>query len=177
MEVFLLAAESFFTTGRGGMVNRYDYMYGSPFLRPTDYYMFSPYGYGYPWWRYNSLGQSTRYNAQNVVLFSFDSSGKINWSNVINKNQFDDETDAFIGYAMVNTGDQLHFLFNQQEKRVQLLSDQSISPAGQVVRNPTLKNLDKGYDFMPRYGKQIGIRQIVFPCMYRNYLCFARLDF
>ncbi len=174
---FLLAAESFFTTGRGGMVNRYDYMYGSPFLRPTDYYMFSPYGYGYPWWRYNSLGQSTRYNAQNVVLFSFDSSGKINWSNVINKNQFDDETDAFIGYAMVNTGDQLHFLFNQQEKRVQLLSDQSISPAGQVVRNPTLKNLDKGYDFMPRYGKQIGIRQIVFPCMYRNYLCFARLDF
>jgi hypothetical protein len=174
---FLLAAESFFTTGRGNAYNRYDYLYGSPFLRPMDYYMFSPFGYGYPWWRYNTLGQSMRYNAQNVVLFSFDSTGKINWSNVINKNQYDDETDAFIGYAMVNMGDQLHFLFNQQEKRLQLLTDQSISPTGKIVRNPTLKNLDKGYDFMPRHGKQIGSRQIVFPCMYRNYLCFARLDF
>ncbi|MCW3108846.1 MAG: hypothetical protein JWQ09_3352 [Segetibacter sp.] len=173
---FLLAAESFFSTGRGGNLNRYDYMYGSPFLRPMDYYMFSPYGYGYPWYRYNSLGQSTRYNAQNIAVFSFDSTGTMSWSNVLNKNQYDDETDAFIGYSLLNTGDQLHFLFNQQEKRLQLLSDQSISPAGQVTRNPTLKNLDQGYDFMARYGKQVGSRQIIFPCMYRNYLCFARLD-
>jgi hypothetical protein len=173
---FLLSAESFFSTGRGGAYNRYDYMYGSPFLRPMDYYMFSPYGYGYPWYRYNSFGQSVRYNAQNIAVFSFDSTGKISWSNVLNKNQYDDETDAFIGYSLVNTGDQLHFLFNQQERRMQLLTDQSISPDGQVTRNPTLKNLDQGYDFMARYGKQIGSRQIIFPCMYRNYLCFARLD-
>lgn len=173
---FLVAAESFFSTGRGGNFNRYDYMYGSPFLRPMDYYMFNPYGYGYPWYRYNSLGQSTRYNAQNIAVFSFDSSGTMSWSNVLNKNQYDDETDAFIGYSLLNTGDQLHFLFNQQEKRLQLLTDQSISPSGQVTRNPTLKNLDQGYDFMARYGKQVGGRQIIFPCMYRNYLCFARLD-
>lgn len=173
---FLLAAESFFSTGRGGIMNRYDYMYGSPFLRPMDYYSFSPYGYGYPWYRYNNLGQSTRYNAQNIAVFSFDSSGSMSWSNILNKNQYDDETDAFIGYSLLNTGDQLHFLFNQQEKRMQLLSDQSISPSGQLTRNPTLKNLDQGYDFMARYGKQVGSRQIIFPCMYRNYLCFARLD-
>ena len=140
---FLLAAESFFSTGRGGAMNRYDYMYGSPFLRPMDYYMFSPYGYGYPWYRYNSLGQSTRYNAQNIAVFSFDSTGKMGWSNVLNKNQYDDETDAFIGYSLLNTGDQIHFLFNQQERRMRLLSDQSISPSGQVTRNPTLKNLDQ----------------------------------
>jgi hypothetical protein len=175
---FLLAAESFFSTGRGGGLNRYDYMYGSPFLRPMDYYMFSPYGYGYgyPWYRYNSFGQSVRYNAQNIAVFSFDSTGNVSWSNVLNKNQYDDETDAFIGYSVLNTGDQLHFLFNQQERRMQLLTDQSLSPSGQVTRNPTLKNLDQGYDFMARYGKQIGSRQIIFPCMYRNYLCFARLD-
>ena len=173
---FLLSAESFFSTGRGGNFNRYDYLYGSPFLRPMDYYMFNSYGYGYPWYRYNSLGQSTRYNAQNIAVFSFDSSGKISWSNVLNKNQYDDETDAFIGYSLLNTGDQLHFLFNQQERRMQLLSDQSISPTGQVTRKPTLKNLDQGYDFMARYGKQIGSRQMIFPCLYRNYLCFARLD-
>lgn len=173
---FLLSAESFFSTGRGGIYNRYNYLYGSPFLHPMDYYMFSPYGYGYPWYRYNSFGQSVRYNAQNIAVFSFDSTGKISWSNVLHKNQYDDETDAFIGYSLLNTGDQLHFLFNQQERRAQLLTDQSISPTGKVTRNPTLKNLDRGYEFMARYGKQTGLRQIIFPCLYRNYLSFARLD-
>jgi hypothetical protein len=173
---FLVAAESFFTTGRGGGYNRSDYLYNSPFIRPMDYYFFSPYSYSYPWSRWNSFNQITRYHAQNIAVFSFDASGKLNWNKVINKTQYDDETDAFIGYQLVNTGDQLHFLFNQQEKRLLLLSDQSIAPNGQVTRAPTLKNLDKGYDFMPRYGKQIGSRQIIFPCMYRNYLCFARLE-
>jgi hypothetical protein len=100
----------------------------------------------------------------------------MNWSNVITKSQFDDDADIFIGYSLVNTGDQLHFLFNKQEKRLQLLTDQSISPDGQLTRNPTLKNLDKGFDFMPRLAKQVGSRQVIFPCMYRNYLCFAKLE-
>ena len=174
---FLLAAESLFTTGRGGPYNRYDYVYGSPFLRPMDYYMF-PYGYGYgnPWNRYNNLGQSTRYNAQNIIVLSLDSTENLSWSNVISKNQYDDETDALISYSLVNTGDQLHFLFNQPERRTQLLTLQSISPSGQLTRSPTLRNLESGFDIMPRYGKQVGSRQIVFPCIYRNYLCFARLE-
>jgi hypothetical protein len=174
---FLMVAEAFYTTGRGG-INRGNYMYGSPFMRPSDYYMFSPYSYGYPWWRYNSFNNSqlNRYHAENIVVMAFDSTGSTNWSNVVNKSQWDDDTDATIGYQLVNTGDQLHFLFNQQEKRTMLLADQSIDPKGQLLRNPTLKNLDKGYDFMPRYGKQVGMRQIIFPCMYRNYLCFARVE-
>ncbi len=101
----------------------------------------------------------------------------MSWNTVLNKNQYDDESDAFIGYSLLNTGDQLHFLFNQPEKRLQLLTDQSVSPLGKITRIPTLRNLDQGYDFMARYGKQTGSRQIIFPCMYRNYLCFARLDF
>ncbi|MCY7422888.1 MAG: hypothetical protein LH478_14245 [Chitinophagaceae bacterium] len=175
---FLLAAEAFFTTGRGGL-NRNNYMYGSPFLRPSDFYMFSPYSsYGYPWWRFNNsnTNQLNRYHAQNILVMSFDSTGHTDWSNILNKNQWDDDSDASIGYQLVNTGDQLHFLFNMQEKRTQLLSDQSIKPDGQLLRNPTLKNLDKGYDFMPRYGKQVGLRQIIIPCMYRNFLCFARVE-
>ncbi|MDB5192713.1 MAG: hypothetical protein JWQ96_2276 [Segetibacter sp.] len=176
---FLVAAESFYTTSRGGGFNRYNFLYGSPFLRPMDYYYFNPYsmgGYGYPYFRNNSFMQGNRYYAQSIAVFSFDSTGKIDWSNVLNKNQYDDQTDAFISYQVLNTGDQLHFLFNQQEKRLQLLTDQSITPSGQITRNPTIKNLDQGYDFMPRYGKQIGIRQMIFPCIYRNYLCFARID-
>ena len=44
------------------------------------------------------------------------------WSSVIGKNQYDDESDDLLSYQIMNTGGQLHFLFNQQEKRNNLLS-------------------------------------------------------
>jgi len=93
------------------------------------------------------------------------------------KSQFDDESDDRISYQLMNTGDQLHFLFNNQERRNNLLNDYGLTPDGKLTRNPTLKNLDKGYEFMPKYGKQVSARQMIVPCQYRNYICFAKIDY
>lgn len=177
---FIVIAESAYTSARGNTLNRWDYLYGSPYWSPIDYYTWSsPVGY-YPWWRssiYNNPNSLTRYFADNVAVISFEPSGKMEWSNVIRKSQYDDNTDNYIGFGLFNTGDQLHFIFNVQEKRTMILSDQSLSPMGQVDRTPTFKNLDKGYDFMPRHAKQIGARQAIVPCQYRGFTCFAKLEF
>ena len=93
------------------------------------------------------------------------------------KEQYDDESDDLLSYQLMNTGGQIHFLFNQQERRNNLLSDYSITPDGAMTRNPTLKNLDKGYEFMPQHGKQVSSRQMIVPCLYRNYICFAKIDY
>jgi hypothetical protein len=168
---YLLISESEFTTSRGTPFNRSDYMYGP--MTPLDYY--SPY---YPY-AYNRYGPNTinRYNAENILVLSFDKSSNLEWSNVIPKSQYDDEGSNQISYQSLNTGGELHFLYNQFEKRTLLLMDQSISPDGKVTRLPTFHNLDKGYTFMPRIGKQVASNQIVIPCQYRNYLCFAKIDF
>ncbi len=172
---FILTAESIYSTSRGGNpLSRWDYIYGSPYAGE-----FVPVGanpYSYPWWR-RSFGQSTRYYSDNVLVLSFSDKGTMEWSNLVRKSQYDDNTDNFLGYTMMNTGAELHFLYNLQEKRNLMLSDQSIEPSGQLTRRPTLKNLDKGYDFMPRFGKQIGAKTIIFPCQYRNYICFAKVEF
>jgi hypothetical protein len=99
------------------------------------------------------------------------------WSNVIPKSQFDDEGSNQLSYQTVNTGGALHFLYNQFEKRTLLLMDQSISAEGKITRLPTFHNLDKGYTFMPRIGKQVASNQIIIPCQFKNYLCFAKIDF
>ena len=82
-----------------------------------------------------------------------------------------------ISYNVVNTGDALHFLTNMQERKNNLLTDYSIVADGTLNRNPTLKNLDRGYDFLPKYGKQVTSRIMIIPCIYRNYLCFAKIDY
>jgi hypothetical protein len=177
---FLLGTESYFTTSRYSSWNRYDYLYRSPWLlSPVDYYYYYP-GYYNSYWNrsyWNSGNQAVRHHSENIVVFSFDKNGRTEWSNVISKSQFDDEMDHLISYQLVNTGGQLHFLFNALEKRTQLLNDFSLSGDGTITRNPTLKNLDKGYEFMARYGKQVSAKQIIVPCYYRNYICFAKIEF
>lgn len=176
---FIIGSESFYTTSRYNSWNRWDYMYGNPFMSPYDYYYYSPY-YSNQWYRSNYFrnnNQGVRSHADNVVILSFTNEGRLEWSNVISKDQYDDDGDFRVSYQLMNTGGQLHFLFNQQEKRALLLNDFTVGPDGQINRNPTLKNLDKGYEFMPKYGKQVGSKQVIMPCIYRNYICFAKLDY
>lgn len=174
---FVITAENLYTTTRGAGVplTRWDYLL-SPYASPYDYYYYNPWGpWGYQYNRWSN--QVTRFNADNIVILSFDKDGKLQWSNVIRKSQYDDEGEATISYQLANTGDAIRFLYNDFEKRNPILTCQSIDPGGQIIHNPTIKNLDKGYEFLPRYAKQTGQKQIVVPCRYRNYLTFARLDF
>jgi len=173
---FIISSESYYTTSRFNNWNRWDYLYGSPYFSSFDNYYYSPYYSNY-WWssRYNNQG--VRYHSDNIVVLSFDKDGKLEWNNVLVKEQYDDQTDDLLSYQLMNTGGQIHFLFNQMERRNNLLNDYSVAPDGQMVHNPTLKNLDKGYEFMPKYGKQVSARQIIIPCQYHNYICFAKIDY
>jgi hypothetical protein len=178
---FFISAEAAYSSTKGNTMTRWDYLNGSPYYSQMsmDYYSYySPLSY-YPWGRYNSYSNNTitRYYADNVVLMSFNAAGKVEWSNVIRKSQFDDNTDNFIGYGVLNTGDKAHFLFNIQDKHNMILTEQSLSPDGQIDRNPTFKNVENGYEFMPRHAKQVGARQLIIPFQFRGATCFAKVEF
>lgn len=173
---FILTAEDFNSQSRVNPWNRLDYLYRSPYMYSYDYY--SPYN-SYYYNRYRSFGQNnqTRYYYENIAVMSFDKDGRMEWNDVIHKSQYDDESDAFLSYQLMNAGGELHFLFNELERRNQLIADHSITPSGKMIRNPTLKSLDKGFQFMPRFGKQVSAKQIIMPCTYRNYICFAKIEY
>jgi len=175
---FVMGSESYYTTSRFNNWNRWDYLYGQPYYNSFGSNYYSPYYNNY--WMNNSRfnnNQAVRYHADNIIFNSFSDKGLPEWNNVVGKNQYDDASDDLMSYQMVNTGGALHFLFNLQERRNNLLTDYSISPDGQMTRNPTLKNLDKGYDFMPKYGKQVGSKVLIIPCAYRNHICFAKVEY
>lgn len=175
---YIIGSESYYTTSRFNNWNRWDYLYGSPYMSSySNNYYYSPYYNNFWWTNRSNNNQAVRYHADNIAVLSFNSSGQIEWSNVMGKSQFDDESDDLLSYQLMNTGGQIHFLFNQQERKNNLLNDYSIGPDGQLTRNPTLKNLDRGYEFMPKYGKQVSARQMIIPCAYRNYICFAKVDY
>ena len=175
---YIIGSESYYTTSRFNNWNRWDYLYGSPYMSSSNnYYYYSPYYNNFWWTSRSNNNQAVRYHADNITVLSFNSSGQIEWSNIMGKSQFDDESDDLLSYQLMNTGGQIHFLFNQLEKRTLLLSDQSITPDGEVNRSPTLHNLSKEYQFMPRYAKQVSSYELVVPCQFRNYICFAKVEY
>ncbi len=173
---FILTAEDFSTQSRGSSSpwNRWDYFNNPYSLSSGSYYTYNPYGYYRPLSSYNN--QSTRYYYENIMVLSISKDGKSEWNKVIHKEQVDENDDSFLSFSTMNSGGEIHFLFNGDRKN-QIISDQSIAPDGTVKRNPTLKSQEKGYEFMPRYSKQVGANQLVLPCAYRGYLCFAKIDF
>jgi len=177
---YLLIAEDFSSQGRGNSGynpwNRWDY-YNNPYsLSPSSYYYYSPsYGYYRPYNNNNFSAQSIRYFYENICVLSIDKNGNREWNNVIHKTQYDDDNENFLSYALLNSGDAIHFLFNSDNKN-QIIADFGITANGTVNRNPTLRSHEKGYQFMTQLGKQVSARVMIVPCIYRGYVCFAKVE-
>ncbi|MGG9970331.1 hypothetical protein ACQ33O_00950 [Ferruginibacter sp. SUN002] len=174
---FILIAEDFYTISQGynnnNIWNRWDYFY-SPYSNPYGYY-YDPF---YRSFYNNNNAPNTKYIYNSLLAISFDSKAVAQWSRIIEKEQFDNDNDNYLSFVNFNTGGQIHFFFNLLERRKQLLSDYSITADGSVTRNATFRKLDEGYEFMPQFGKQVGARQIIIPCTFRNSLiCFAKIDY
>jgi hypothetical protein len=157
--------------------NRWDYLYGSPYSFNNDYYYWNS-----PYYRYNRFNtynnpNSTRYYYENIMIMSVDSALRIKWSNVIQKKQTDDDNENFLSFGTMNTGAEINFLYIEKEKNAQIVSNQSVSVYGGIYRYPTLRNREEGYQFMPRFAKQLGPRQMMMPCEYRGNISFVKIDF
>ncbi|MFN5333824.1 MAG: hypothetical protein ACK5BV_01390, partial [Bacteroidota bacterium] len=138
---------------------------------------FNNFGWGMPG-GWNNFGvQSTRYFSENVVAFSLDKEGEIIWNNVMPKSQFEDNTDQLLSYQSVNTGKEILLLYNEWARRSPVLTMQSLSQDGQLSRHQPLRNMDKGYEFIIRNARQVGLREVIVPVLNRNSISFARIEF
>ncbi len=175
---FILTAENASSQTRNNNNNnwnRFDNLYNPYFLSQNSFYYYDPF-FGYYRPRNSFSNQSTRFYFDNIIVLSATKEGMPEWSKVIHKSQFDDIEDNFLSFSTMITGAEIHVLFNG-DKRYQIISDQSILPDGNVKRNPTLKSQEKGYEFMPKFSKQIGSNQLIVPCAYRGFICFAKIDY
>jgi hypothetical protein len=142
----------------------YDPFYGS-FYRPFS----SFYGPG-------GNTQNIRYYYENILVTGISPSGDLQWNNVVAKQQFSDENDNHLSFGTFHSGDGLHILFNDITKRESLMMDNAITGSGSLRRHPSFKTYEKGIDFMPRYARQTGPREVIVPAIIRSQLVFTRLE-
>jgi hypothetical protein len=177
----IVTAEASYTNNRNANSNRWDYPYSWGWGMGSGFFgwgsPFSPWGWGMPGGWNNINNPSVRYYSDNVVLFSIDKDAGMEWNNVMNKTQFDDDSDDLLSYQTMNTGKEIVFLYNEWAKRAPMLTAQILSAEGKLDRQQPLRNMDKGYEFVIRRGKQVGAREMIVPAFFRNSVSFARLEF
>jgi len=175
---FIIASEDQTSQNRNipNSYNRNNYYYNSPNFSSNDFYLNNP-GYGY-YRPLNSMSnwQDTRYYNDNILVLSLDNKLNMLWNTIIPKTQSDDEVDNFLSFSTMNVGAEIHFLYNEDERR-QIIGNHGLLPNGEVKRYPTLKSHEQGYEFMPRLAKQVGYREMIVPCVYRSNIAFAKVIF
>lgn len=177
---FILSAEDFYSETQFNNIWNRNYMFNNNFYSGTtnDYFLNSPYYYyGYRPWNNSSRDQNIRYYYNDIVILSLDSTLKLEWNNVIHKKQYDVDNENFLSFSTMNAGGEIRFLFIEKDNRKQIISNQAISPSGQIKRYPTIKSNETGYGFMPRLAKQVGARQVIIPYVYLGYIAFSKIDF
>ncbi len=175
---FILTTEDYSSQTRSNpnnSWNRSNYLYNSPYSS-NDYYLSSPaYGYYRPQSSFSNW-QDVRYYYDNILILSLDANLNMQWNTIIPKVQSDDEVDNFLSFSTMNVGAEIHFLYNQGERK-QIISNQSILPDGELKRYPTLKSREAGYEFMTRHAKQVGYKEVIIPCIYHTNIAFAKVNF
>ncbi len=157
--------------GRYGYYDPYFYNYNPGFYRfnrgyYNDYY--SP---------YNNNSRDVLYTYNDILVLNLDKGMLPEWEAVINKRQSDVQTDNYLSFGTLILGAEIHYLFLQKDNNRQVISDFALQPNGEMKRYATIKTGERGYNFMPRLAKQVAPTQIIMPCVFRNDILFAKINF
>ena len=176
---FIALTEEYFKQRRFGNTfdDRFNNFNNRYYNSYSDYYLYNRGYYGYYRPFNDGNGRDVVYNYNDIINFSFSKDLKLQWSNVINKTTSDVENDNFLSFTNLNAGGEIYFLFLQKDNNRQILSNHALQPDGAVKRYATLKGREAGYNFMARLSRQTGARQMIVPCIVRNNIAFAKIDF
>lgn len=172
----LVTLEDYYSQNRA-FSNRWNRSFYDPFMYSSPYYYRFQRGYNNYYWNdpYRNTDRDIVYNYNDLLIFNFNKDLSVQWSNIINKKQNDVETDNFLSFSTMNMGSELHYFFVEKQKQV--INDFALQPNGEVKRYATIKSGELGYTFMPRLLKQVSARQVIVPCIFRNFIGFAKIDF
>ena len=110
---------------------------------------------------------------KDIMILCFDNKENFLWSNFIVKLQ----NGGMPSYAVINTGDKIHFLYNEFERQTDIVNEQTLTINGKLSEKLTLKNLNLLYDLYPSGGEQVNSHEMIFPCLRGHYTCFAKIKY
>ena len=124
----------------------------------------------------------TTYSSRGALITSFDSSGIVEWIDVLNTTQVN-SIDVSLGYKTVIANGLLYFLLNSRIRQNTFLTARSVDATGKLDTDSrlredlALRDQDNDYLYFPRLAKTVDAGEIILPCRKGGFIYLAKIDF
>jgi hypothetical protein len=118
------------------------------------------------------------YHYNDIVTFSINPSGKIDWTSILRKRQLsENDNGAFSSYALFNNRSQLHFIYMEEIFSRSPINFYTVDHTGAFDRELLLQQADLNVMLIPKLGKQVSPSELIIPSFKKNSLKLVKVNF
>ncbi len=123
-------------------------------------------------------GGITDYYNEDIVVLSISPNGKLQWTTVLPKKQFSqDDEGVYSSFFIFETPSKLHFVFNDEIKNNNTVSEYVINPAGKYERNSVLSTAYQKLKLRIRNAMQISSSSYVLLSERNNRVNIVKIEY
>ncbi len=127
---------------------------------------------------YNSFRTSDIFQFNDIIAFSFNPKGEVEWNATMRKKQVsEDDNGAYSSFLVVNEKDQLHFVYLDEASWSGVLNEYTLTSTGSSNRRVILSQEEKDLLLMPKMGKQISPTEAVIPSYKSGVMQILKLSY
>lgn len=129
--------------------------------------------------RYFRAGRlSDDYHYDDLLVVSYEPDGEISWREILQKKQFSqDDFGFFSSYYLFRTPEQIHFLFNDEIKNNNTVSEYIMNGLGQYDRKSLFNTTHLEIKLRLTAAYQVNTNRLLIPSERRNRLKLVRMDY
>lgn len=113
-----------------------------------------------------------------LIAFSIHPDGRPHWSNILHKRQYSqDDNGAYSSYFLLENPRSLRFLFNDEIRFENTVSEYVVNGRGEFDRNALFHTRDLQLRLQFRDGVQVAANELVLPSTHRNKLRLVKVTY
>ncbi len=118
------------------------------------------------------------YHYDEMIVFSVHPDGEPHWSNILHKKQYSqDDGGVYSSYLMMENPSTLRFLFNDEIRFENTVSEYIVNGRGEFDRNSLFNTRDLNLRLRFRDGVQVAANEVILPSEHRNRLRLVKMTY
>lgn len=127
---------------------------------------------------YNTYRTIFTFAYNDIIAFSFNPDGSIDWSAIMRKKQLSEDDDGFnSSFAFINEKDKVHFLYLDEISTSASLDAYDLNSSGTSQRVILFGQEEKDVFLIPKQGKQVAPNEVVIPSVKNGSFRLVRVQY
>jgi hypothetical protein len=127
---------------------------------------------------YTSYRTINTFQYNDIIAFSINASGNLEWNSIMRKKQYSEEDNGFnASFACVNLKDQLRFIFPEDISFSSDIDEFALKSTGEFKKQMLFEQEDKDVFLVPKLAKQVALNEVLIPSIKKNELRILRVKY